>query len=102
MIKWIYGPNLRHMSIEDLYTLYPELHCLMTKSQGYLLATQWVTTETFNNFAFLLTEIKLYNNNLERREFLFHLYASNMVLPVAKLWWLRRMFPLDEQTCENR
>ncbi|KAG5305557.1 LKHA4 hydrolase, partial [Acromyrmex insinuator] len=102
LIKWIYGPNLRHMSIEDLYTLYPELHCLMTKSQGYLLATQWVTTETFNNFAFLLTEIKLYNNNLERREFLFHLYASNMVLPVAKLWWLRRMFPLDEQTCENR
>ncbi|XP_011061645.1 PREDICTED: leukotriene A-4 hydrolase-like [Acromyrmex echinatior] len=73
--KWIYGPNLRHMSIEDLCTLYPELHCLMTKSQGYLLATQ---------------------------EFLSHLYASNMVLPVAKLWWLRRMFPLDEQTCENR
>ncbi|XP_011061643.1 PREDICTED: leukotriene A-4 hydrolase-like [Acromyrmex echinatior] len=24
------------------------------------------------------------------------------VLPVAKLWWLHRMFPLDEQTCGNR
>ncbi|KAG5348034.1 LKHA4 hydrolase, partial [Acromyrmex charruanus] len=100
--KWFCGPNLRLMSIEDICTLYPELHCLMTKSEGYLLATQWITTETFNNFAFLLTELKLCNNNLERREFLSYLYASNTVLPVAKLWWLRRMFPFDEQTCENR
>ncbi|EGI61096.1 Leukotriene A-4 hydrolase [Acromyrmex echinatior] len=102
LTKWIYGPNLRHMPIEDICTLYPELHCLMTKSQGYLLATRWITTEAFNNFALLLNELKFCNNNLERREFLFHLYASNAILPVAKLWWLRHMFPLDEQTCENR
>ncbi|KAG5348035.1 LKHA4 aminopeptidase, partial [Acromyrmex charruanus] len=102
--KWFCGPNLRLMSIEDICTLYPEMldFCLMTKSQGYLLATRWATTKAFNNFTSLLTELKLCNNNLMRKDFLFHLYTSNRVLPVAKLWWLHRMFPLDEQTCENR
>jgi len=78
------------MSIEDICTLYPELYCLMKKSQGYLLAKQWIMTEAFNCFVFLLSELKLYNN-LERKEFLSHLYASNTVLPVAKLWWLHRV-----------
>ncbi|KYN35576.1 Leukotriene A-4 hydrolase, partial [Trachymyrmex septentrionalis] len=99
--KWFYGPNLSLISIEDLCTLYPELHLKMEVNQRYLLTKQWATTEEFNNFTYLLTKLKLYNN-LERKEFLSDLYASNTVLPVAKLWWLHRVFPLDEQTCENR
>ena len=90
------------MSIEDICILYPDLHCLMEKNmKTQLLVKLWVTTKTFHNFNHLLTDLKLCNN-LEKKEFFSDLYASSTVLPTAKLWWLHRVFPLDEQTCEDR